>query len=267
MNLEYKGIRWVFEESPLAPKVDLYEVEGATFEAAREADHKNRDFSQSARLYYSILRSSQDSNDRVGAFGGLVLQLTNAKAFRQAREQLRVQRPQLLAILPREERYFLEADVKEKEGRIEVSERGYFPAIECFSGVRERMQEKGKERWTLEEQKTVSTAEHFLGKIRNVLASRGIKKNENILVGRMHLLTAVSMDAVIRGAGTEETLGYDKLEIAKGYLIADEIAEADKFAEEARKHFETYVQTTPKSNVLEGYRVLREKIDSSKAKS
>lgn len=264
VNIPYKLLRFSFENPVFGPKIHLKLEEGATLDRARDTDHKERDFAKSARLYYSVLNTSKNIHEKVWAFGGLILQLNNAHAFRQAREFLRDQGPILLRGLPEDERYFLEADMKEKEGRIEVSERGYFPAIECFSAVEKILNKRGRERWGLEDQKAFSTAEHFLGKLKLELAIRGVNKEGNLQASREHLLIAIGMDMEIRGEGAEETVGYGFKELARNYLAEGNIKEADKALEEAREHFETYLKTTPKSNVLEGYQKLRIKIDSFK---
>jgi len=95
-----------------------------------------------------------------------------------------------------------------------------------------------------------STAEHFLGKLKLELAVMGVNKEDNLQVSRGHLLRAIKMDTEIRGAGVEETVGYGFKELARNYLAAGNIKEADKALEEAIKHFEAYTKTTPRSNVL-----------------
>ncbi|KKS71220.1 hypothetical protein A3A14_00950 [Candidatus Daviesbacteria bacterium RIFCSPLOWO2_01_FULL_43_38] len=249
-EVSYRLIRFGFENPVFGSKVALKVEEGATLDSARVADHRERDFAKSARLYYSVLNTSGDIDEKIWAFGGLVLQLINAHAFRQARELLRDQSPMLRAELPEDKRYFLEADAKGKEGRIESVERGYKPAIECFLTVEEILKKRGSERWTLEDKKAFSTAEHFLGKLKLELAVMGVNKEDNLQVSRGHLLRAIKMDTEIRGAGVEETVGYGFKELARNYLAAGNIKEADKALEEAIKHFEAYTKTTPRSNVL-----------------
>lgn len=267
VELEYRIIRTCFE-NPLVKEVKFHKIEGVTFEEARQADHQALDFKRSADLYYSILQNSPSVSDKVHVFGGLALQLINACRFKDARKLLNGDLYfQLRLGIPGSERHFLEADVREKEGRLEFSERGYFQARECFSDVIKILQEKGKQRWDLSDKLAISTSHHFLGKICNELALRGIDIEQNLQLAPQYLWQAIDMDAVIRKEGTEETLGYDYLELARTYLTAGDFIKSDRFVEEARKHFEVYVQTTPKSNVLEKYLRLKGKINSLRPKN
>lgn len=259
-----QAIRLCFENRFFGPKVNIYPIKGATFEEARKADHIECDFAKSARLYNSLLKSVTDPEEKVWAFGGLVLQLVNARAFRQAREFIKETPPQILPELPEDRLYFLEADTKEKEGRLEAAERGYFRAIECFLKVKEILNGRirGGERWTIEDAKAFSTADHELGVLMLRLAEKGIDKKRNLQHSRFHLYSSIKTDEEIRGSGVEETVGYGYQRLAENYLVAGDLNAADQAIEEARKHFEAYVLQTPESKIMMGYFAIKNKINS-----
>lgn len=232
--------------------VKLEIKDGATLETAKDQDHQQSNYQESANHFYSVYELSPNAREKADALIGLSQQLINLQSFKKAREFLGYA-PKLFHELPEAQKLLFNAQVEGKLGWIEDYELGYWNELKHFGNAVDFLSKVPRDKLGISGYELYSTAVHFSGRARYWLAAAGVNRRQNITEALCHFEQAIGFDSKLDVLTRDEKIGHGYAWQARCAFLFGEIKEGDELMYAARYHFDRHQKLFPKSAVMAHY--------------
>lgn len=230
----------------LLPPIELKMRPGVTLDQAKLTESKSGDFQERANLYYSVLKSSENLEDRLNAMLGLSQELINLGRFGQAKRFLNPAYLSYVSSLNIDPRLgvYHSAAVLAKLGWIADNEGDFKESERNFTEVARKLEITSHAFRTPEEDSLHSTAIHFLGRA---------------YFGQGDYFTASQYFQIHLDNPNlkKEEQGFSHGWLARCYMAMGDLEDAALEIERTRASFEEYEVDHPERGALATYFLLR----------